>query len=73
MNQPFRQPAIPESLNRLAAAWIVVFAVALRAAGFAWTTSLLTAVGLGALTAVGFFAVYHIGRRVQARRDRQRR
>ena len=73
MNQPSRQPAVPESLNRLTAAWIVVFAVVLRAAGFAWTTSLLAAVGLGALTVVGFFTVYHVGRRVQARRSRQRR
>jgi hypothetical protein len=72
MNQPSR-PAIPPSLNRLTAAWIVVFAVALRMAGFAWTTSLLAAVGLAALTIVGFFAVYRIGLHLQTRRDRQQR
>jgi Flp pilus assembly protein TadB len=73
MIQPSRRPVIPAALNRLTAAWIVVFAVALRAAGFAWTTSLLAALGLAALTVVGFLVVYRVGLRQQARRDRPQR
>lgn len=63
MNRPSSPAPVPSSLKTLTAVWVVVFAVVLRVVGFAWTTSLIAAVALGALHVLSFFAVRGIRRR----------
>ncbi|HTJ71318.1 MAG TPA: hypothetical protein VL551_27505 [Actinospica sp.] len=57
MNQSSGHAPIPSSVYALAGVWLVVFTLVLHEVGFAWSTGMLSAIGLCVLFLASFLVV----------------
>jgi len=65
VKQAFGRAPIPSSAYILAAVWLVVFTLVLHEVGFAWSTGMISAIGLCLL----FLASFLVVRAVHERRS----
>lgn len=67
MNQASGRAPIPSSVSTLAVVWLVVFTLVLHEVGFAWSTGMISAIGLCLLFLASFLVVRAVHERRSSR------